>query len=167
MSVGQFGFRAMTQADVEAIAGWRYPQPYAFYDLGPEAIGELLDPACGYLAATDATGSLVGYCCFGEAGKVAGATRAGLYHDDALDLGLGLRPDLTGRGIGLGFVRAVLDEGSRRFAPRRFRLAVAAFNRRAIVVYERAGFVSGPTFTSPVDGQEVAFLLMVRPADPV
>jgi ribosomal-protein-alanine N-acetyltransferase len=57
-----------------------------------------------------------------------------------------------------------LEEGNRRFAPRSFRLAVAAFNRRAIVVYERAGFVAGPTFTSPVDGNEIPFVLMTRAA---
>jgi RimJ/RimL family protein N-acetyltransferase len=156
----------MTRADADAVAGWRYPHPYDFYELGHEAVGELLDPDCGYLAVTGEDGSLVGYCCFGEAGRVAGAARAGLYDDDALDLGLGLSPDLTGRGLGLGFVLAVLEEGSRRFAPRHFRLAVAGFNRRAILVYERAGFAAGPTFTSPIDGNEVPFVLMVRRAGP-
>ena len=57
-----------------------------------------------------------------------------------LEYGLGIRPDLTGRGLGLEFVRAGLEFGRERFRPGRIVLAVAAFNERAIAVYERAGF---------------------------
>src|SRR5204863_514838 len=59
---------------------------------------------------------------------------------DVLDYGLGLRPDLTGRGLGLDFFRAGLEFGRERFRPALVRLHVAAFNERAVKVYERAGF---------------------------
>jgi RimJ/RimL family protein N-acetyltransferase len=59
---------------------------------------------------------------------------------------LALRPDLTGRRIGLGFVEAGMDFARRTFAPATFRLDVATFNQRAIRVYERAGFTPGPRF---------------------
>ena len=88
---------------------------------------------------------------------------AGLYGEPLLDVGLGLRPDLTGRGLGLGFVAAVLALGRERFGPVGFRLSVAVFNERAIRVYERAGFVRGETFLSPVGGVATAFLLMRCP----
>jgi hypothetical protein len=48
----------------------------------------------------------------------------------AVDVGLGLRPDLTGRALGLGFMLAGLEFARRRFAPDGFRLSVAAFNER-------------------------------------
>jgi ribosomal-protein-alanine N-acetyltransferase len=57
-----------------------------------------------------------------------------------LEIGLGLPPDLTGRSLGLAFFRAGIDFARRRFQPKRIILAVAAFNDRARIVYERAGF---------------------------
>ncbi|HET8626173.1 MAG TPA: GNAT family protein, partial [Thermomicrobiales bacterium] len=83
-----------------------------------------------------------------------------------LDVGLGMRPDLTGRGLGLAFVRAGLDFARARFAPRRFRLSVAAFNRRAIAVYERAGFrrEGAIVVDGPDGGRE--FAIMSRDAAP-
>ena len=124
----------------------------------------MLDPAAGYAAATDEAGELVGFFCFGAGGRVPGGERAGVYAEDAVDVGLGLRPDLTGRGLGGAFVAAGLAHGRAVLTPppTRFRLSVAAFNERAIRVYERAGFRAGPRFTSPVGGVEVAFVLMVK-----
>ena len=42
-----FAIRAMTEADANAVAGWRYPGEYAFYDWtrDPDDLAELLDPA--------------------------------------------------------------------------------------------------------------------------
>jgi [ribosomal protein S18]-alanine N-acetyltransferase len=51
-----------------------------------------------------------------------------------------MRPDLTGRGLGLAFVRLHLEFAHERFPDRRVILAVADFNERARKVYERAGF---------------------------
>jgi [ribosomal protein S18]-alanine N-acetyltransferase len=158
-----FAFRPITIADVEAIAGWRYPAPYDFYDWNPgDDPAEMLDPPSGCVVADDDGGALAGFVCFGAAAQVSGGQRAGLYEEPLLDLGLGLRPDLAGRGFGLGFVRAALAVGAARAAPPGFRLSVAAFNERAIRVYERAGFERGERFDSPVGGAETAFLLMRR-----
>lgn len=131
----------MTEADARAILAWRYDEPYAIYNADPatieESIAALLDPANAYFAALGLDGAVVGHCCFGPDARVPG----GDYADpDALDVGLGLRPDLTGGGQGQCFVRAVLAFGRARFAPTRFRLTVAAFNVRAQRVYARAGF---------------------------
>jgi ribosomal-protein-alanine N-acetyltransferase len=79
-----------------------------------------------------------------------------------VDIGLGLRPDLTGRGLGLPFVLAGLEFARERFAPEGFRLTVAAFNERAILIYERAGFRGIETFTHRTNGGEHPFVLMVR-----
>ena len=81
-----------------------------------------------------------------------------------VEVGLGLRPDLTGRGWGLAYVRAVLGFARERFAPREFCLAVAAFNARAIRVYERAGFRETERYAHDTNGGTHAFVRMRSPA---
>lgn len=161
----RFHFGPIDRPNRDAIVGWRYPPPYDVYDWDPQDDPDLLlvRPEEGFLAARDAAGALVGFACFGAGGQVPGGVAAGAYADPLLDVGLGLRPDLTGRGLGLAFVRAVLAEGRRRYRPAGFRLTVAAFNARAIRVYERAGFRLGPTVDSPAGGRLVPFRVMTRP----
>lgn len=144
-----FAIRAMTAEDAEAIAAWHYPGPYAFYDWeqDPGDLAELLDPSewgRRYFAA-DADGELAGFFVFNPG---AGST----------EIGLGLRPDLTGRGLGGRF----LEAGLRFAGAERYTLAVAAFNRRAILVYERAGFVVTDRYTHRTNGADHAFLRMER-----
>jgi ribosomal-protein-alanine N-acetyltransferase len=81
-----------------------------------------------------------------------------------VELGLGLRPDLTGRGLGASFIAAGLEFGRERFAPERFVLSVATFNERAIKVYERAGFARVRVYMHATAGAEWEFLEMSRPA---
>jgi RimJ/RimL family protein N-acetyltransferase len=102
---------------------WAYEPAYDFYDSRHEPVR---NPE-RYFAAFDESDALVGHYYFDA-------------DDGVLEYGLGLRPDLTGRGLGLEFFRAGLEFGRERFQPARIVLAVAAFNQRAITVYERAGF---------------------------
>lgn len=155
-----YAFRPITASDAEEISGWRYPEPYSTYNGNPASIPGLLDPRYNYHAVTGPEGDLVGYFCFGLDATVPAGRRLGLYGEDALDVGLGLRPDLTGRGLGPGFVRAGLDFARQAFSPPAFRLTVAHFNGRAIKVYEAAGFERVRSFGDRGD----EWLLMKRPA---
>lgn len=103
-----------------------------------------------------------GFICFGAEAQVSGARDAGLYRADAVDIGLGLRPDLTGQGLGDPFVAACIDHALRIRHPTVLRLAVATFNARAIAVYERAGFQTIGRCSSPVRGRPVPFVIMTR-----
>src|SRR5687768_5519292 len=63
----EFRFRSMSQADAEAIAAWRYPDEYSFYDWAsdPDDLAELLDPrrrGDEYVAVDSQGGTLVGFC---------------------------------------------------------------------------------------------------------
>jgi RimJ/RimL family protein N-acetyltransferase len=119
----QLTIQPASQATFDEVLNWRYEPPYDFYDgdgqmpLNPERFFE----------AHDESGRLVGFFYFERRGE-------------ALFYGLGMRPELTGRGAGLDFVRAGLEFGIERYRPKRVILDVAAFNKRAIKVYERAGF---------------------------
>ena len=148
--------RQMDGADAREISGWRYGPPYDFYDSAadPADLAELLDPQSRrnvYFSALDAENRLVGFFQYGKS-------------DGAVDVGLGLRPELTGRGLGAGFVLAGLAFARERFSPQRFALSVATFNERAIGVYERVGFRRGETHTHETKGGEYEFLSMWREA---
>jgi hypothetical protein len=101
-------FSPVDESAAWELVRWRYPGAYAQYDLREEAIHTLLDPTNAYFAAHDAQGALVGVCCFGADAQVRGGT----YEERRLDVGLGLRPDVSGRGRGNAFAQAVLAFGS-------------------------------------------------------
>ena len=115
--------RPASQETFAEMESWRYEPPYDFYD---GDVDPVLNPERFY-EALDEEGLLVGNYYFEEKG-------------DALEIGLGMRPDLTGRGLGLEFFRAGLDFAREQFRPESIILNVASFNERAIKVYERAGF---------------------------
>ena len=112
-----------TEATLQLMATWRYPAPYDFYDGDADPV---LNPE-RYFGAWDTAGHLVGFYYFEP-------------KPPDLDYGLGLRPDLTGQGLGLDFFRDGLAFARERYRPERIFLHVAAFNERARRVYERGGF---------------------------
>jgi len=152
--VSGFRFTPISQEEAEAIAEWHYPEPYSFYDWSadPGDLRELLDPALrgdAYWAVEDDADELIGYFSF----KPKSST---------VEIGLGLRPDLTGRGLGASFLAAGLEFARARFSAERFTLAVATFNERAIKVYERAGFSRERIYMHSTNGGEWEFLEMSR-----
>lgn len=154
-------FHAMDEGDAQAVLTWRYAPPYDFYNADPANLGgdlrSLADPLNSYYSVRDERGELVAYCCFGPEARVPG----GDYSLDALDVGGGLRPDLVGVGLGLTMLNAVLGFGLRRFAPPVFRCTVAAWNSRALLMCERAGFQAAEMFERGSGGR---FVVLLRPA---
>ena len=140
----RFGFSEMTEADARAIAAWRYEGAYAVYNQASgdeEAIAGMLDRRSPHYAVHDEHSALVGFFAFGTSAEVEGGNTPSLYGpDETIGIGLGMRPGLTGRGLGLEFVNAGLAFARQQFRPRAFRLFVLRFNERAIRMYERAGF---------------------------
>jgi hypothetical protein len=149
---------AMTPAFAAALVGWRYPAPYQRYDLAGADPAYFTDPAHGFHALVDDDGALIGYRSFGPDGRVPG----GDYDEAALDTGGGLRPDLTGRGRGLGreAIATGLAFGRATFRPAAFRVTVASFNTRARRVVESLGFVCQSSFDATTDGSRYDILLL-------
>jgi ribosomal-protein-alanine N-acetyltransferase len=146
----------MSQREALVVAAWKYEPPYSFYDWTADAddLAELLGKETRegrYFSAVGPDEGLVGWFAFSPEG-------------DCVDVGLGLRPDLTGRGLGLAYLQAGLAFAAQRFTPRRFRLFVATFNERAIRVYERAGFAPLRTFDHATNGGIHPFLELALPA---
>ena len=161
----RFSLTPITHADARAISKWRYDEPYSVYNGNPASVTSLLEPRYFYHSVHDEHNDLVGYFCFGEDARVSAGRRLGLYErETALDVGLGMRPDLTGQGLGEEFVASGLRFAQNAYAPQAFRLTVATFNRRAISVYERVGFEPVETFGATRCDGEREWLLMRRKA---
>lgn len=169
----KFTFSLMSEADAQNVSMWRYEAPYDVYNTGNDSgeepdISEPLDRGSPYYAVRDEQGELVGYFCYGTAGQPWGVSEPALYVDDkVLVIGLALRPDLTGKGLGLSFVNAGLAFAQEQFAPTLFRLYVMAFNQRAIRVYERAGFHDVGKITVHNMHGTMEFVEMERDVQPV
>ena len=73
-------------------------------------------------------------------GYVAGIRGPGYRGGHALNLVLGVRREASGRGLG-GRLLATLEAHARERGIHRLGLGVLSTNRRAIALYERAGFV--------------------------
>lgn len=132
----------MTKVVAQQIVGWRYEPPYDFYNLTQttSVLSELLDGTYYMVGADD---DLRGFFCTGLSARVPG----GDYRSPKtmVDIGLGLRPDLTGKGLGRDFVLDVIEQVS--IPPiAGVRLTVAAFNQRALHLYDALGFTRRSRF---------------------
>ncbi|TGN62535.1 N-acetyltransferase [Nocardioides eburneiflavus] len=145
----------LTRAHAEDMVTWRYDPPYDVYDMTGAAPDDLLDPALGFHAVL-AGERLIGFRSFGPDGRVPGWD----YDDTALDTGGGLRPSLTGQGLGRAAIAAGLAYGRDRYAPAAFRVTVASFNARARRTVESLGFEVVGSFAARRDGRP--FDVLVR-----
>jgi ribosomal-protein-alanine N-acetyltransferase len=154
MSQNQYQLAPIDRKAACAIIDWRYPPPYDLYNLDSDddeqTVTALLDPDFAYYKITNAASELVAFCTFGIDARVPG----GDYSADALDIGLGIRPDLIGKGNGASFIRAVLEFARLAYHPKCFRVTIAGFNNRARQVWFNAGFKLEQRFQRANNGME-------------
>ncbi|MEJ2209990.1 MAG: GNAT family protein [Anaerolineae bacterium] len=122
-----------------------------------------LEPGNAYYAICNGEGELVAYCCFGPDARGPGGDYGPAAGGQALDVGLGVRPDLTGQGRGGEYVQAVLDFARHCWSPAALRVTVAEFNQRAQRVWEKAGFRQVQRFGRTADG--MPFVVLVNHRD--
>lgn len=149
----KYTFAVMTQEEAEEIAyNWQYGGEYSFYDIGAdqEDLAEFLNGESRgtNTFAVKENGTLIGFFSFCK------------INNQTVDIGLGMRPDITGNGFGLKFVNAGLDFSKEKYGCNYITLSVATFNERAIKVYKRAGFEAVGTFIQKTNGSYFEFLRM-------
>ncbi|WP_411968306.1 GNAT family N-acetyltransferase [Haloferax sp. YSSS75] len=148
-----FSLVPLTESAVEEIVEWRYDPPYHFYDVDadPEEYAEFVDSKTwdDKFAVEDDSGDVVGFFTFDSSG-------------DAITVGLGMRPEWTGEGLGAEFVTTGLEFAAAAYDCDRFELAVASFNERARSVYEAVGFETVETFEQETNGGAYEFVRMRR-----
>jgi [ribosomal protein S18]-alanine N-acetyltransferase len=155
----RFIFKTMQKKAITDIIHWKYNEPYSFYNVckdNSECMLTMVEFMSGYYYSVhDEEDQLVGYACFSEPATISEANQYDMYSDkDTIDIGFALKPQLTGRGLGIHFVKAVIDFFKNRYSFHSFRLTVASFNKRAIRVYERLGFKDIGRFIREKDGVE-------------
>jgi [ribosomal protein S18]-alanine N-acetyltransferase len=152
-------FRPMDEANARAFLSWRYDAPYDFYNIPASAVEYLsffTDPHNTYYSISSDDGTLEAFCCFGADAQVPG----GDYSADALNVGLGIRPDLTGQGHGDAYLAAILAFARQTFAPTILRTTVAEWNTRSQRLWVKAGFQPIQVFPRAEDG--MPFVLLIR-----
>lgn len=151
----------LTEKACQELCTWRYPAPYDLYNWPTwntmlQNHSEFADPQireAQYRGVVDESGTLYGFVQFFP---LMGVTR----------LGLGLRPDLCGKGgvsnsesegrgesgrnntstnglgnrLGSSFVQLLVAEAQQRAPQQEIDLEVLVWNERAIRAYQRAGF---------------------------
>lgn len=152
----------LTETQIREFISWQYDGPYAMYSMTEEneeeSVAFFSDPANGYFAIVDETGQIIGFCNFGEDAQVPG----GDYGADAIDVGMGMRPNLTGHGQGVDYAQAVFAFAQKQYPGNAFRATIAEFNERAQRVCLKHGFMVVDRFERSSDKRP--FLILLREA---
>jgi RimJ/RimL family protein N-acetyltransferase len=154
--------KQMNYNEAKQISEWVYEEPYSIYsmDESDNCIKELLNGY--YFSVIDSENNLIGYYCFGESAQVPVGNQFGVYDSrDIIDIGLGIKPNLCGQGLGLDFFSNGLDFARNKLSAKGFRLTVASFNERAIKVYEKLGFRKVNSFKRVSENGEIEFWVMI------
>ena len=155
----KFFFQQMNQQEAEEIAKWKYSDIYSFYDIAADEDD--------YLEFMDSTKRGNKYfSCYAD-NALVGFYSVEVLRGHEAELGLGLKPNYTGKGYGLGFVNAVITHFTSLYRINNLVFSVASFNQRAIKVYKAAGFVENSVFTRNTNGGEYEFVRMVKKCQPI
>jgi ribosomal-protein-alanine N-acetyltransferase len=156
LAVPVFQVVPLTEAHCREICTWSYPAPYDIYNWKPWEImlsekEEFADKELReeqYRAVVDDGNVLWGFAQFFP---MQGVTR----------IGLGLNPNLCGRGYGVPFVRTITAYAKRKAPANEIDLEVLTWNIRAYRVYEKAGYVHTDTYDRMTPSGREAFYCMV------
>lgn len=152
----------MTAEHANHIFKWTYPPPYELYNIEetPDALSEFLNGS--YYAVIDDFNQLIGFYCYGKSAIVPLGSTLGAYEDVSyLDIGIGLKPALCGRGNGHLFFQNAIYYAKQHFNAYKIRLTVASFNQRAIKLYEDFGFKKVLEFNRKDHHQTIEFWVML------
>jgi ribosomal-protein-alanine N-acetyltransferase len=146
----------MTEAHGQTISLWTYPPPYHIYncpswDYMMHNELDFADPVVRreqYAAVIDDKGEL---CAFGQFFPIVGVMR----------LGLGLRPDLAGLGIGSYLTSLLVMEAQKRAPGNIIDLEVLMWNIRARRSYAKMGFKVTDAYIRETPSGLAAFYCMV------
>lgn len=146
------------EASAREFLKWKYEPPYEIYNYMPEYIEEdlvyHLDPT-NNIYSMYREDELIGYCSYGRDAQVPG----GDYSEEALDIGMMIKPELTGMGQGHNYANAVIQNGISKYNPKKLRVTILESNLRAIRVWEKKGFHKMHSFARERDQMNFVILM--------
>ena len=143
----------MDELQVYTYINWKYEYPYEFYNIPEEGVKETIDEIFEdnnsfYFSVFDSNGKLFGIYEY-------------TFRSNFMEIGLGIRPEDTGKGLGLDFIRECIHFGRTTFLYRGdICLRVADFNKRAIKLYKKIGFIEFSREENISFGKPVVFICM-------
>ena len=135
---------------------WRYDGVMARYTFSSDPFEQqwVCRPKSGYWQVRNSTNDLVGFAVIGSSAQTAGIA----YPLEAVDLLVGLRPDLIGQKQGYSLVRDVVAHAQAIQPNKRLRVSIPSWHLAALAVWQRAGFF--PEYAAiAADGTPVVVLL--------
>ncbi|WP_064094039.1 GNAT family N-acetyltransferase [Rossellomorea aquimaris] len=152
-----FMIRNRTDEDIQEFLTWTFDGIYSFYDnsIQQEKIDGFIESVHDKRAFTvvNAADEVVGNCEFFNVGDEG---------EEILAVGVQMKPSLTGKGNGAGFIHAIVEQGRSMLGYDHLELAVADFNERAINVYEKEGFQKKAEFQNEIRGKNYRFIIMFK-----
>ena len=148
--VPPFHVRQLTIEDGLTLAASPQPAAWQVFD----AL-EPFRPDEGYWAVADSQDILLGFCCLGEPARAAGENG----HPAVLDIAIGIRSDLAGRGWGVELGRAAVAYARSVAADRQLRTTVPDWNAVGLHVAEQSGFTRSGTLA--LGGQQ--YIVLAQP----
>jgi [ribosomal protein S18]-alanine N-acetyltransferase len=152
-------FQKMDKECATTICGWKYPEPYDVYNITESEVTQQIDymvydknQFCSIYRGSE-------LCGFISVGKDA-LVKGGNYQEEAIDVGMGLKPDITGKGTGAWYVSKVVEYIISEHKPERIRVTIAEFNNRAIKVWLKNEFQIVQKFVGGRNKQ--AFVVLIR-----
>ncbi|OKP75287.1 acetyltransferase [Paenibacillus helianthi] len=138
------------------ICEWVYKPPYNIYGWMSWEQMQALDIEFGdprlrgeqYVSVVNSQGFL---CGFAQLFPMEGVVR----------LGIGMRPDLCGQGMGHLFMSAIVKAALARYPEREIDLEVLTWNQRAIRAYQKSGFTITDTYERRTPTGDKLFYCMV------
>lgn len=143
----------MTASQANTYLDWKYTEPYTFYNFPSsinrsDLLNEIFNGTSDYFSVLDENDKLFGIYEY-------------QFHNGVMEIGLGIRPEDTGKGYGVPFVKQCLAFGQQHYHYfSKVMLEVASFNHRAIHLYTKLGFKKTSERDAQPFGIPVTFISM-------
>jgi ribosomal-protein-alanine N-acetyltransferase len=128
----------LSEHHVRQLQQWHYAQPYERYNFSDDPFERqwLCHPKNGYWQFMDADDALFGFAVIGKHAQTAGITYG---NSPAIDLLIGLRPDLIGQHHGYDLALGACQHAHQLNPHAYIRVSVPAAHRAALHVWQQLG----------------------------